>query len=189
MNRMDEIFWSSSIFTREAMAVNHVSPHKFGDRKALGIFRIVATCFMFILFSFLTVYEWLIQGNRVVFVMAWWVSLGTFIFFALSLIPYKAYFSEKRPVISDGNHPFYLWKLLTFINGICLQGGLHLAVLLAHRDESSPKIEILIYAGPFALLAVDWFSNRLYLPASVLLWYPLISYAVFIVYKEIMLVE
>ena len=85
---MDEILWSSSIFSREAMAVNYVSPHKFGDRKALGIYRIVATCFMFILFSFLTVYEWLVQGNRIIFIMPWWVSLGTLIFFALSLIPY-----------------------------------------------------------------------------------------------------
>ena len=42
------------------MAVNYISPHKFGDRKALGIYRIVATCFMFILFTFLTVYEALI---------------------------------------------------------------------------------------------------------------------------------
>ena len=60
MDRADEIFWSSAIFSREAMAVNYISPHKFGDRKALGIYRIVATCFMFILFTFRTVYEALI---------------------------------------------------------------------------------------------------------------------------------
>ena len=64
-----------------------------------------------------------------------------------------------------------------------------MAVLLAHRGEKVPKIEMLIYVGPFALLVLDWFSNRIYLPASVLAWYPLISYAAFIVYKEIALVE
>ena len=72
---------------------------------------------MFILFSFLTVYESLIHNNRVFFMMAWWVSLGTLIYFALSLIPYGAYFDAKHPIISDGPHPFYLWKLVTFING------------------------------------------------------------------------
>ena len=111
------------------MAVNYVSPHKFGDRKALGLFRIEATFLMSILFSFLTLYEWLIQGNRFLLIMAWWVSLGTLLYFALSLVPYHAYFSDKRTVCSDGPHPFYLWKLVTFLNGMCLQGGLHLVVL------------------------------------------------------------
>ena len=60
LDRVDEIFWSSAIFSREAMAVNYISPHKYGDRKALGIYRVVATCFMFILFTFLTVYETMI---------------------------------------------------------------------------------------------------------------------------------
>ena len=121
--------------------------------------------------------------------MAWWVSLGTFIYFALSLIPYKAYFNEKRPIISDGAHPFYLWKLQTFVNGLLLQAGLHLSVLLCHRDDIIHKIELLIYTGPFVLLVIDWLLNRIYLPPSVLLLYPLASYSMFIVYKEIVLVD
>ena len=54
--KVDAVFWNSAIFSREAMALNHVSPHKYGDQKALGIYRVVATCIMFVLFTFLTLY-------------------------------------------------------------------------------------------------------------------------------------
>ena len=144
---------------------------------------------MFILFAFLTIYESVIQNNRIVLTMAWWVSLGAFLYFALNLISIKTYFDEKPPVISDGPHPFYLWKVLTFINGICMQAGLHLIMLLCFKTEAVAKIDVLLYTGPFALLTLDWIFNRVYIPASVLLWYPLLSYTFFVIYKEVMLVE
>lgn len=55
--RVDAVYWKSAIFSREAMTVNHVSAHRYGDRKALGIYRVVATVLMLILFVFLTIYE------------------------------------------------------------------------------------------------------------------------------------
>ena len=104
--------------------------HKYGDRKALGIYRIVASCLMFVLFSFLTVYESVITGSRVYLTMPWWVSLGTWLFFVFSLINGQSYFNEKIAKVSDGPHPFYLWKLCTFLNSFLLQAGLHLTFLL-----------------------------------------------------------
>ena len=133
--RVDAVFWSSAIFSRHAMTVNHVSPHKFGDRKGLGVYRIVAAIFMYVLFTFLTVYEQIISHTRFYFTLAWWVSLGTFLYFGLSLFPYKAYFGEKRPdakTASDGPHPFFLWKISAFVHGMVLQAGLHLAILLCY---------------------------------------------------------
>ena len=65
-----------------------------------------------------------------------------------------------------------------------------MTVLLSYRsDLSIPKIELLLYTGPFILLAIDWTFNRIYIPASVLLFYPVVSYMLFVVYKEIVLVE
>ena len=87
--------------------------------------------------------------------MAWWVSLGTFLYFLLTLLPFKAYFNDKPLAISDGSHPFYLWKLLTFFNDIFTMAGLHLTMLLCCRAENIDKIEVLLYTGPFALLLID----------------------------------
>ena len=65
-----------------------------------------------------------------------------------------------------------------------------MTVLLSFRsDLSLPKIELLLYTGPFILLAIDWTFNRIYMPASALLFYPVVSYMLFVVYKEIVLVE
>lgn len=119
------------------MAVNHVSPHKFGDRKALGVFRIVAAIIMVALFCFLTVYEAIIAKNRYYLSMRWWVCLGTALFFALSLIPYKFYFNDMRPdsrTIKDGSHPFYDWKIITNLNCFMLQASIHL-IVLQHLQE------------------------------------------------------
>ena len=55
-DKLDEAFWRSAIFSRRAMKLNHINAHKYGDRRALGVYRIVATCLMFVLFTFLTVY-------------------------------------------------------------------------------------------------------------------------------------
>ena len=134
----DALFWCSAIFSREAMSVNHVSPHKYGDRKALGVFRVVSACFSFTLFSFLTAYESQILKNRCYLTMPWWISLGTCIYFVLSIVHYKHYFDEKGPIVqtaSDGSHPFYLWKFNTSLNGLLLQAGLHFAILSCFKNQ------------------------------------------------------
>ena len=178
LGRVDAVFWSSAIFSRKAMTLNHVSPHKFGDRMALGIYRMVATFLMLVLFVFLTIYESAVNNKRVYFTFAWWVSLGTLLFFALSLISFKAYFSEKPPTaanIQDGAHPFYLWKVTTFFYSFMMQAGLHLAILILLDTRVYAKVELLTQVTPYFLLVGDWLLNRLYLPAGVMLWYPLMS--------------
>ena len=94
--KVDAIFWKSAIFTRDTMALNHVSPHKYGEKKALGIFRVTAACFLFFLFIFLTVYLSTMSRQRPYLTMVWWVFLGTLSFFIASLIEYKAYFGKKN---------------------------------------------------------------------------------------------
>ena len=95
--RVDHVFWKSAIFSREAMQVNHVSAHRYGDRQALGVYRIVATVLMVILFVFLTIYEISVNKHRFYLTYAWWVSAWTLAFFAISLTNIKAYFGEKPP--------------------------------------------------------------------------------------------
>ena len=122
------------------MAVNHVSAHKYGDRKALGIYRMVSTFIMMCLFSFLTVYDVLITHNRFYFTLVWWVSLGTLLFFALSLVGVSAYMSDKPPnprTAEDGTHPFYLWKISLFVYSFWMQAGLHLAILMSLNVNST----------------------------------------------------
>ena len=94
---VDTVYWSSAIFSREAMTVNHVCAHRYGDRKALGVYRVVATCISFVILAFLTVYEQWITKSRIYLSLAWWVSLGTLVFFALSLLSLHDYFREKVP--------------------------------------------------------------------------------------------
>ena len=135
---------------------------------------------MFILFSFLTVYESFIQNNRVLLIMAWWVSLGTLIYFATTLIPYRAYFNEKRPMISDGPHPFYDWKLITCLNCFCLQASIHLIVLQHLQDYDFGTIDpvrLVISYGPLMMLICDWFASRMYFPTLVSLGYCYVAYA------------
>lgn len=98
------------------MTVNHVSAHRYGDRQALGVYRIVATVLMFILFVFLTIYEIAVTKNRFYLTFAWWVSFDTLLFFSLTLINAKAYFGDKVPragMIEDGAHPFLEWKFVS----------------------------------------------------------------------------
>ena len=128
MGKVDAVFWTSAIFSREAMRVNHVNAHKYGDRKALGIYRIVAACAMLVIFIFLTLYEQYVTKNRFYFTFAWWVSLGTLIFFALSLVPSKDYFSEAAPdpkTAEDGLHPFFSWKVIASLQSFMLQAAIH----------------------------------------------------------------
>ena len=89
---VDRVWWSSSIFSRKQMRINHVMAHRYGDRKALGIFRIIAVILMIGLLAFLTVYELLVTKTRPWFTMNWWVCIGTLFFFYISLIPAVYYF-------------------------------------------------------------------------------------------------
>ena len=105
------------------MALNHVSPHRYGDKRALGIYRVMASLFMLILFIFLTVYMTLITLNRAYFTLAWWVSLGTFLFFASTLIDHKAYSgldNVDEMKARDSPDPFELWKITTQLNSFCI---------------------------------------------------------------------
>ncbi len=114
------------------MAVNHVSPHKYGDRKALGLYRMCATFIMLVLFSFLTVYDVLITKERFYFTLTWWVSLGTLLFFTLSMVGYEAYMGAKPPnprQAEDGSHPFYNWKIVAIAFSLSLQVALHMTIL------------------------------------------------------------
>jgi len=96
------------------MAVNHVSAHRYGCRKALGIYRIVATVLMLVLFAFLMIYESAVMKQRFFLTFSWWVSLWTLLFFGMSLINIKDYFSDKAPIASnDGAHPSLTWKMTT----------------------------------------------------------------------------
>ena len=182
--RVDAVFWSSAIFSRHAMTVNHVSPHKFGDRKGLGVYRIVAAIFMYVLFTFLTVYEQIISHSRFYFTLAWWVSLGTFLFFALSLLPWKAYFGEKRPdakTASDGPHPFFDWKILSSMNCFLLQASIHLVVLNSVQVYPDPKkydyVPFLVSLAPVTLLIGDFFANRVYFPLIISFNYSIFAYS------------
>ena len=114
--RVDAIYWKSAIFSREAMTVNHLSAHRYGDRQALGVYRILATVLMLILFVFLTIYEVVVTKNRFYLTFAWWVSFDTLLFFSLSLLHVSAYFGDKVPkagMVDDGTHPFLEWKFVT----------------------------------------------------------------------------
>ena len=169
------------------MAVNHVSAHKYGDRKALGIYRMVSTFIMMCLFSFLTVYDVLITHNRFYFTLVWWVSLGTLLFFALSLVGVSAYMSDKPPnprTAEDGTHPFYDWKVVTIVFSLSLQASAHLAAL--EHLQKGPKevyeydymryvMPTITYA-PLALLIIDWLFNRIYLPLTIVVNYSYWAY-------------
>ena len=185
---MDAVFWSSAIFSRQAMAVNHVSPHKYGDRKALGLYRMFATFVMMVLFSFLTVYDVLITHNRFYFTLTWWVSLGTLLFFALSLVGYQAYMGDK-PInprtAEDGSHPFYDWKIVAIAFSLAMQAALHLTAL--EYLQTKPKevydqqylnylMPVITYA-PLGLLTIDWLFNRIYLPLTIVINYSYWAYA------------
>ena len=111
MSRIDEVYWKSAIFSREAMTVNHISAHRYGDRRALGVYRIVATVLMIVLFVFLTIYEATVSKSRFWLTFSWWVSLWTLSFFGMTLLHPSAYFGDKIPKVSeDGSHPFSQWK-------------------------------------------------------------------------------
>lgn len=97
---IDAIYWSSAIFSRQAMAMNYVRPHKYVERRGLGIYRILASSIMFTLFVFLTVYETMMTKTRVYLTLVWWVSLLTWLFFAMTVTHWKAYFGETRQELS-----------------------------------------------------------------------------------------
>ena len=92
---VDFVFWQSAIFSRQAMRLNHVSAHHYGDRRALGMFRVIATFIMLTLTAFLTIYEILVNLSRPWLTLNFWVCVGTLIYFLLTLIDYEHYFSAK----------------------------------------------------------------------------------------------
>lgn len=79
------------------MSLNHVSPNRFGDRKALGIFRIIAAVLLLGLTIWLTIYDVLVAKTRPMLTFNWWVCIGTLLFFLISLLPFKYYFKEEEP--------------------------------------------------------------------------------------------
>ena len=137
---MDKLLWRSSVFSREAMSLNHVSSNGFGDRKALGIFRIIATAIMLAITIWLTIYDALVTKTRPMLAFNWWVCIGTFLFFVISLIPVRYYFQEEGPDRSkfyflDGSNPFHLWKIMTLLNCLMLTAACHLALLVGLRID------------------------------------------------------
>ena len=202
LHKVDSVFWNSAIFSREAMVLNCITPHKYGDKRALGVFRIVAFCLMFVLFTFLTVYESLINKNRVYLTFAWYVSLGTLAFFSLSLIFYATYFKDEgqakekkdtEVIVHDGPHPFYSWKVITTVNCFCLQASLHLVILEVLQDSSSNQVvQVAANAAPLPLFPVrtalsflpltilvcDWFANRIYFPVTLVAQYSILCYSI-----------
>jgi len=166
------------------MSVNHVSAHRYGDRQALGIYRIVATVLMFILFVFLTIYEVAVNKNRFYLTFAWYVSAWTFGFFAISLTNMKAYFGEKAPVAgNDANstHPFSDWKTCTSYYSLALQAAVHLVVLENLQNyNTNSEVDVLLVIlryVPLSLLVGDFFANRIYLPLTIIANYSYMSYS------------
>ena len=185
--RVDHVFWKSAIFSREAMQVNHVSAHRYGDRQALGVYRIVAAVIMVILFVFLTIYEISVNKHRFYLTYAWWVSLWTLAFFAISLTNIKAYFGEKLPaatVTEDTSHPFTVWKYTTFFYTYAMMGGLHLSILtLFTTYRTYAKVELLTNIGPFLLILGDMMFNRIWMPLGQMCWFVFMDYVAAAVYS------
>ena len=48
---------------------------------------------------------------------------------------------------------------------------------------------MLLYTGPFFLLATDWCFNRMYLNVATLIFYPLLGYVIFFIYLEVTRVD
>lgn len=171
----DAIYWSSALFSRQAMAQNHVRPHKFVQRRALGLYRLAACLIMFSLLVFLTLYETMRGKARFYLTFAWWVCLFTWAFFAMANTHYKAYFAANEKAAygetlgQDAGHPFCDWKLITHFNCFCLQASIHLTVLTVFQDTDSQQFDLvvpLISFAPLLLLTIDWLINRLYFPMT-----------------------
>ena len=116
------------------MRLNHVQAHRYGDRKALGMFRVIATFIMLTLTAFLSIYDILINLARPWLTMNFWVCFGTFVYFLMTLIDYQYYFMAKQPdprSAADGSNPFYLWKQITLLNGFMFPAAVHLVFLIS----------------------------------------------------------
>ena len=179
---MDSVFWQSAIFSREAMRLNHTSAHKYGDRKALGIFRIIAAVATLSLFVFLTIYDLLATNYRPWYMFNWWVCLLTFFFFAISLVPAGNYFSEKEPnpmTAADGPTPFYSWKFMAWVWGFTFSASIHLVILenMEPLRNQEPFNEVVCFI-PVSILFCDFLINRIYLPLTVNFLYAYFCYAI-----------
>ena len=178
---MDFVFWQSAIYSRQAMRLNHTSAHKYADRKALGVFRIVAAVLTLSLWVFLTIYDLMVTNYRPWLMMNWWVCFLTFLFFAASLVPASNYFSEKEPnprTAPDGSTPFYSWKFVASLWSFSFQAAIHLVVLENMEPVRNQEAfnEVVAFL-PVSILACDFFANRIYLPLTVNFNYAYACYA------------
>ena len=95
MATVDAVYWRSDSFSRQAMALNHVRPHRYIKRRALGAYRIFAGVCMVGILAFLVVYEtWVSDASpsqRVHLTPVFWLCLLTSLFFAMTITHYKQY--------------------------------------------------------------------------------------------------
>ena len=181
------------------MALNHVRPHKYIKRQALGAYRIFACVCMVGILAFLVVYEtWVsvaLPKQRVYMTPVFWLCLLTLLFFTMTITHYKKYdFGSQagRPPLSandhnqlqssaDGPHPFYDWKIITHLFAFCLQASIHLVILTFYQDsvdvQTFDLVAPLITLAPLFFLAIDWVANRIYIPLVVSLQYSLLVYS------------
>ena len=171
------------------MRLNHVQAHRYGDRKALGLFRIIATFIMLTLTAFLTIYDMLVNLARPWLSMNFWVCVATFLYFLLTLIDYEHYFTSKKldpRIAADGSNPFYLWKQVTLLNGFVMPASLHFVFLAIYRrQEELLAVDALFIFTPLVMLIFDWTLNRVYLNLYSTLTYPVFAYAFYFSYWEI----
>lgn len=181
--KADAIYWSSAIFSRPAMRVNHVMTHRYGERKALGVYRVIAAILMTTMTAFLTVYEVTVSESRPWLTMVWWVSLGTTIFFMITLTSFADYFSDKVPDPKralDGASPFYSWKVSSFLFSFFFQASVHLVLLErlnAPYFVEPNYVEDIIAFAPLTLLLADFAANRFYIPLTINTAYCTVFYA------------
>ena len=172
------------------MRVNYMSAHRLSDQKALGVYRVIATVLTFTLLVFQTIYEAAVNKHCFLLTFGWWVSLWTLLFLGLSLMSSSAYFGDKAlhaNMSSDGTHPFYFWKIVTFIYMLAMLGGLHLMILILFDTyHSYAKVELLTHIGPFLLMMGDALFNRVYMPVGMMFWYAFGAYAAAAFYSAYM---
>ena len=181
--RFDSFFWRSTVLKRDSMRNNHVSSHRYSNRAALGIYRIISLVLALILFGFLTFYESAVLQKRFYLDLAWWTSLLTVSFFGLTSAQLGAYFTLKpSPRVVDASHPFLCWKIVTWIYAAAMSGCLHLLTLVYLSANPYAKVEIVMLVAPFLLLFGDALLNRLCVPSGILVTYGVIAYSTFLVY-------
>lgn len=193
----DAVYWRSSIFSRKAMAQNHVRPHKFVERQALGVYRMLACLALISFLVFLTMYEVQYGRDRFYLTYRWWTCLLTWLYFAVVNTNYQAYFNlskeenkgeqdaQKELSFTDAAHPFVDWKIATHLYCLSFHAAIHLVILECFQDLQklalgSPlnidAVPSLVAVVPLILLILDWCANRTYLPLQVSLLFAATCY-------------